>query len=86
MSRIKRIKKILTDNFNPTHIYLLDKSKEHIGHNAFDGLNETHLYLEIKSSMFIKKNDIDIHRNINSLINDKYNDGLHAFEIKIIKD
>ena len=83
MTRIERIKKILTDNLKPYHLIILDKSKEHINHNMFDGLNETHLYLEIGSKLF-NKNKVGIHRKINSLILQEYKKGLHALEIRII--
>ena len=84
MTRIERIKKILKENFDPYHLVLLDKSKEHINHNNFDGLNETHLYLEIGSNLFNKNTKIEIHRKINLLISNELKEGLHAFQIKII--
>tara|TARA_Y100000590_G_C14820243_1_gene676028 strand:+ start:158 stop:415 length:258 start_codon:yes stop_codon:yes gene_type:complete len=85
MGRIKRIKDILKKNFNPTHLLLIDKSKEHIGHNKFDGLNETHIYLEIKSKIFYNQSILEVHKMINSILKDEYNNGLHALEIKVIK-
>ena len=85
MSRIERIKKILNDNYKPDHLVILDKSKEHIGHNMFDGFNETHLYLEIFSDVFKNTKLVEIHRKINLLIINEYSKGLHALEIKVIK-
>lgn len=84
MLRIERIKKILKENFKPLHLKLIDKSKEHIGHNNFSGNGQTHIYLEIKSEKFKGKQKIQIHREINSLIQHEYNNGLHSLEIKIV--
>ena len=58
MLRIERIKKILKENFKPLHLKLIDKSKEHIGHNNFSGNGQTHIYLEIKSEKFVETNKV----------------------------
>ena len=84
MNRIERIKKILNQKFEPTYLILYDNSAKHKGHNNFDGLDMTHLQLEISSNHFKNLKLVDIHRKINSLIQEEYQKGLHAFEIKVI--
>ena len=84
MNRIERIKKILSKDFNPSHIDLEDHSFKHSGHNNFDGTGMTHLYLKIKSDKFKGKKLIEIHKMINLSLKDEYENGLHSFEIKII--
>ena len=78
MLRIERIIKILKKNFKPLHLKLIDKSKEHLGHNNFSGKGQTHIYLEIRSEKFKGKQKLQIHREINSLIQYEFSNGLHS--------
>ena len=84
MSRIKRIKKLLILELNPSVLKIKDNSILHKGHNQFDGLDETHLYVEIKSKIFNNITKIESHRLINSIIQEEYKKGLHSLVIKII--
>ena len=84
MKRIERIKKLLKEKFSPLHLIVKDKSKEHAGHNNFNGSGETHIYIEVGSRDFANKKTIDIHRKINLLLKKEFKNGLHALEIKII--
>ena len=86
MNRIERIKKILNQKFKPTHLILHDNSSNHKGHNNFDGSDMTHLQLEISSNYFKNLKLVDIHREINFLIQQEFKEGLHAFEIKVVTD
>ena len=83
MKRKKRIYKILSDNLKEFSIQIIDNSHLHIGHNEFDGKKETHLKIILTSRNSVKINRIDIHRQINRLLKNEYNSGLHSLEIKL---
>ena len=48
MNRKNRIENVLKSNFIEWEIEIIDNSKEHIGHNHFDGTQETHFQIIIK--------------------------------------
>ena len=84
MNRTKRIKNILENFFNDHTIIVRDNSYLHKGHNNFDGNNETHILVQLKKSSKIELNRLEIHRKINSLLSEEFDNGLHSLEIKII--
>ena len=86
MSRIERIKKILEKKLKPDYLTIRDNSKEHKGHNMFDGLGETHVGIEISSNFFNDKTTLYCHKFINSLLKNEFDKGLHSLEIKVIKN
>jgi len=86
MSRIERIKKILEKKLKPGYLTIRDNSKEHKGHNMFDGLGETHVGIEISSNFFNDKTTLYCHKFINSLLKNEFDKGLHSLEIKVIKN
>ena len=84
MNRTKKIKNILQDNLIDFNIEVIDNSSLHKGHNNFNGAGETHIMVKLKNNNKIKINRLEIHKNINFLLKDEFNNGLHALEIKII--
>ena len=83
MNRKQRINNLLINKFRDFSIEIIDNSHLHSGHNNFDGNNETHLQIILKSNLSTKINRLEIHRKINELIKNEYNNGLHSLEIKI---
>ena len=81
MNRKKRIINILSSSFLDLEIYVKDNSNEHVGHNNFDGSQESHFQITIKNITSMSR--IEIHRKINFLLKDEFNNGLHALEIKL---
>ena len=55
-----------------------------ISGNNFDGNDETHILVQLKKNPKLELNRLEIHRKINSLLNDEFDSGLHSLEIKII--
>ena len=84
MNRKKRIENILILNFSEWVIDVIDNSRDHIGHNNFDGNEETHFKIILKPNIKVIERKIDIHRKINDLLKNEFENGLHALEIKII--
>ena len=72
MNRKKKIESILKKNLLGWKAVVNDISILHKGHNNYDGNNKN------------KESKLSIHRKINKLLNDEFNLGLHALEIKII--
>ena len=83
MIRKKRIEYILKLNFNDCYIVVEDVSKDHSGHNNFDGKNETHFVISLKLKKNFSKNRMYIHRKINNLLKNEFEKGLHSLQIKI---
>ena len=85
MKRKKRIEEILSENFFCWKTEVNDISILHKGHNNFDGNQETHFSIILNSNNKNKESKLIIHRKINKLLDNEFNSGLHALEIKIIE-
>ena len=84
MNRTKRIQNILEKYFNETTTIVKDNSNLHKGHNNFDGTGETHIFIQINKNSKLKLSRLEIHRKINFLLREEFENGLHSLEIKII--
>ena len=84
MNRHQRIQLILQKNFKNCKVYVHDNSKDHIGHNNFNGLQETHFKIKLEKIFDKNVSRISIHRKINKLLESEFISGLHALEIKIV--
>ena len=84
MNRKNRIENILKSNFIGWEIEIIDNSKEHIGHNQFDGTQETHFQIILKNIINNKTSRLKIHRKVNELLKNELINGMHALEIKIL--
>ena len=83
MNRKKRIESILKKNLNDYKFSVIDNSSQHKGHNNFDGAQETHFCIVIRKPFGYNDNRVSIHRKIYKLLEDDFQNGLHALEIKI---
>ena len=83
MNRKKIIEKLLISNFNDWQINVIDISKQHKGHNNFDGLGETHFSITLRNKKNVSFNRLSLHRQIYKILDDQFYKGLHALEIKI---
>ena len=83
MKRSKRIETILVKHFPNYNIKIVDNSHLHKGHNSFNGEGETHITLDFKHTFAFKINRLEMHKKINFLLQEEFNRGLHALEIKI---
>ena len=84
MNRSKKIENILKKHFTNYVINIEDTSHLHKGHNNFDGKGETHIMIILKKNTKNKVDRLNIHKKINYLLKEEFNNGLHALEIKII--
>ena len=83
MNRKQRIDKILSNKFDNFLLEIIDNSNLHIGHNNFDGKNETHIKIILTNKNNDSLNKLNIHRIINSSLEEEFKSGLHSLEIKI---
>ena len=84
MNRKKRIEIILSKYFIDNKIEVFDNSIEHRGHNNFDGSQESHFKICLENKNTESLSRLELHRKINELLQDEFQKGLHALEIKII--
>tara|TARA_B100000686_G_C16754412_1_gene954540 strand:+ start:534 stop:794 length:261 start_codon:yes stop_codon:yes gene_type:complete len=84
MNRKKRIELILKENLSEYNFNIVDISKDHKGHNNFDGTGETHFRIILKTLNKKTETRLTIHRKINNLLEKEFKFGLHALEIKIL--
>ena len=84
MNRTKRIHNILKKYFNQTTYIVKDNSILHKGHNNFDGIGETHIFIQINKNSKFQLSRLEVHRKINFLLKEEFENGLHSLEIKII--
>jgi len=83
MKRKKKIEQILKKNFRNCTFQVLDISNLHKGHNNFTGSDETHIKIILTKKGNFQFNRLNIHRIINSLLEEEFKSGLHSLEIKI---
>tara|TARA_B100001765_G_scaffold136209_1_gene86016 strand:- start:186 stop:440 length:255 start_codon:yes stop_codon:yes gene_type:complete len=82
LNYLEKIKGIVSKEFNPEKILLLDNSSLHTKHKSFDS-NKFHLKLIIKSKKLNKMSKIDSHRAIFSVLEKEMRNKIHALEIVI---
>ena len=83
MNRKQRIDKILSNTFDNYLFEIIDNSNLHKGHNGFSGRNETHIKIILTKKDRSSSNRLNIHRVINSVLEEEFKNGLHSLEIKI---
>jgi BolA protein len=84
----KIIQKIKS-NFDPEFFELINNSHLHKGHfkPTDSGLdNQTHFLIKIYSTKVKNLSKISIHRQINQLLKEEFEAGMHALEIRIISE
>ena len=73
----QQIEQILRANFAPTHLDVINESHMH---NVPEG-SESHFKVVIASDKFTGKSLISRHREVNSLLADLFQQGLHALAL-----
>ncbi|HLD76607.1 MAG TPA: BolA family protein [Rickettsiales bacterium] len=81
----KSIKYKLTQALQPEELRVINNSSLHKGHLGDDGSGQTHFLLEIRASKLCGMNRVEAHRMIKRILQDEFNKGLHALEIRVIK-
>lgn len=76
------IKQKLEEGLSPTHLEIINESHLHEGHAGDDGSGQTHFKLIVVSNAFGECSRIQRQRQVNTLINDLFSQGLHAVSMR----
>lgn len=79
-----QIEQILTREFHPVSLLVIDDSHKHAGHNPQAVLGSTHFTVEIVSSKFSGKKLIERHRMVYSALSEGLNGNIHALAIRAL--
>lgn len=81
MTRQEKITTLIQTAFAPELLQVLDESAKHVGHAGARPEGETHFYLKIVSKSFLNLSKVEVHRKINRVLKDEFDNGLHALRI-----
>ncbi len=84
MKRKLKIEQILSENFFDAFCDVKDVSFKHKGHLGYKEGEETHFEISIISDRFIKLTRVERHRLLNSLLENEFNNGLHAISYNLL--
>ena len=73
----------LTSAFNPIRLVIEDQSHMHRGHAGVQDAKqaETHFSVELVSDMFRSMNRVQRQREVNKVLSDEFQKGLHALSL-----
>jgi len=79
----QRIENKIKENINISSLNVINNSNLHKGHLGDDGSGETHFKIVVSSKDFDGLSRVKKHQKINNILQDEFEKGLHALEIKI---
>ncbi|MGL4496297.1 MAG: BolA family protein [Beijerinckiaceae bacterium] len=82
MTREQRITAILRAALEPAVLEVIDESHQHAGHAGARPEGETHYRIRIAAVNFAGKSRVEMHRQINGLLQSEFDQGLHALAIE----
>lgn len=77
-----RIKRKLTEAFQPASLEVVDESDRHKGHAGHRPGGESHFRVRITASVFQGKSRLQVHRLIYDVLAAEIADGVHAVAIE----
>ena len=84
MTRADRIRSLLNEALQPSHLDVIDESSRHAGHQpGFDGAGGTHLRVVISAESLSPLSRVERHRRINAILAPEFETGLHALAIEV---
>ena len=83
MKIAKLIEKKLQEEFNPSHLLVVDDTENHRGHAGFTDGVESHFNIEISSEYFSDMTRLERHRKIHSTLGPEILARIHALALKI---
>lgn len=83
LSRSERIKKLLTHEFAPTSVNLIDDSSRHEGHAGARPGGETHYTLKLVSAAFEGQSRVERQRLVYHALREEFDTGLHALSLDL---
>ncbi|MBJ6987637.1 MULTISPECIES: BolA family protein [unclassified Devosia] len=85
MSMVDTIRAKLTEQFDPTHLEVIDESHHHAGHAGWREGGETHFRVRIATRNFDGMTRIAQHRAVMGALNDELKTQIHALNIQVLK-
>jgi BolA protein len=85
MSMVDTIRAKLTEQFDPTHLEVIDESHHHAGHAGWREGGETHFRVRIATRNFDGMTRIAQHRAVMGALNDELKTQIHALNIEVLK-
>ena len=82
MTRSQRIHQLLTEEFSPSLLEIVDDSHKHAGHAGARPEGETHYTVRITSANFQGLSRVAMQRAVLSALQPEFESGLHALSIK----
>ena len=83
MSRLKRIRKKLSDNFEVDLLDVIDESESHRGHAGFQEGGESHFRVRLVSADFKGLSRIKRHRAVHAAIGKELLAEIHALALEL---
>ena len=83
MSRLKRIRKKLSDNFEVDLLDVIDESESHRGHAGFQEGGESHFRVRLVSAEFKGLSRIARHRAVHAAIGKELLAEIHALALDL---
>ena len=80
------IEEKLQKNLDITFLNVINNSHLHQGHAGDDGSGNTHFKIVISAKDFDGLSRVKQHQKVNKILENEFKEGLHALEIKIVKD
>lgn len=78
----QEIAQLLTAQFAPTRLEVINDSAKHSGHSGDDGSGESHFTVEIESEAFAGVSRLQRQRLVNAALGDIPGQRVHALAIK----
>ena len=78
----QEIARLLTAEFAPTHLEVINDSASHHGHMGDDGTGESHFTVEIESAVFAGVSRLQRQRLVNAALGDIPGQRVHALAIR----
>ena len=78
----QEMKRLLTEEFSPTRLEIINDSAKHHGHSGDDGSGESHFTVVIEAPAFADMSRVDRQRAVNRALGDIPGDRVHALAIQ----
>ncbi|MBX2832880.1 MAG: BolA family transcriptional regulator [Rhodospirillales bacterium] len=82
MQVANQIREILSAEFAPTELQIIDDSSKHAGHSGADPRGESHFSVLVVSDKFDGKNRVNRQRLVYGALNELLKDRVHALALK----
>ena len=78
----QEMKRLLTEEFSPTRLEIINDSAKHHGHSGDDGSGESHFTVVIEAPAFADMSRVDRQRAVNRALGDIPGNRVHALAIQ----